>query len=254
MDIHLSKLSTGKGGPAASLGETTGSGKLSASLVCADFTTLPSQLEALDRGGVRCVHLDFGDGVFVRNLPLGTEIFAQLPARVAWSRECHLMLSQPLEVMHLFTPHANLVFFHIEAASDPSACITAIRAARVRPGIALNPATPPETIVDLLPEVDDILVLAVEPGFPGAPFVSTVVEKIRRIRDLADAVSPRIRIEVDGAVSPRNIPSLVHAGADRFVGGSAGLFRGGDLEASARSLISCIEEAAARGASSSRPV
>ena len=214
--------------------------------MCADFAALPSQLEALARGGVRCAHLDFGDGRFVPNLPLGVEIFAQMPARAAWSRECHLMLSEPHDVMHLFTPHSDLVFFHVEAASDLSACIAAIRGAGVRPGIALNPSTPPESIVDLLPEVDDILVMAVEPGFAGAPFVPEVVEKVRRIRVLADAVSPGIRIEVDGAVSLANIPTLVRAGADRFVGGTAGLFLGGDLEASARSLIASIEGTPAR--------
>ena len=214
--------------------------------MCADFAALASQFQALANGGGRCAHLDFGDGRFVRNLPLGVEIFSQLPPRAAWSRECHLMLWEPLEVMHLFTPHADLVFFHVEAASDPAACIAAIRGAGVRPGIALNPSTAPESIVDLLPKVEDILVMAVEPGFAGAPFVPEVVEKVRRLRALADAASPRIQIEVDGAVSLRNVPSLVHAGADRFVGGTSGLFLGGDLEANARSLIACIEDAAAR--------
>lgn len=212
--------------------------------MCADFTALPRQLDALARGGVRCAHLDFGDGHFVRNLPLGVEIFAQLPPRVVWRRECHLMLSEPEEVVHLFTPHADLVFFHVEACSDPSGCIAAIRAAGVRPGIALNPSTPPEDIVGVLAEVDDILVMAVEPGFAGGPFVPEVVEKVRRIRVIADALRPGVTIEVDGAVGPGNIPSLARAGADRFVGGTTGLFVGGDLEASARSLIGCIEQAA----------
>ena len=214
--------------------------------MCADFPALASQLEALAHGGVRCAHLDFGDGRFVRNLPLGVEIFSQLPPRADWSRECHLMLAEPLEVMHLFTPHADLIFFHIEAASDPAACIAAIRGAGVRPGIALNPATAPESIVELLPEVEDILVMAVEPGFAGAPFVPEVVEKVRRLRPRAHAAIRRIRIEVDGAVSVRNVPGLVDAGADRFVGGTSGLFLGGDLEANARSLIACIEDATAR--------
>ena len=252
MVVYLSNLSTSGGETAGSLDKTTGLGLLSASLMCADFAALPSQLEALGRGGIRCAHLDFGDGHFVRNLPLGVEIFAQLPPRVAWRRECHLMLSEPLEVMHLFTRHADLIFFHIEAASDPLACIAAIRDAGVRPGIALNPSTAPESIVELLPEVDEILIMAVEPGFAGARFVSGVVEKVRRIRVAADAVNPAIRIEIDGAVSPRNIPNLVRAGADRFVGGTAGLFLNEDLETSARSLIGCIEDAVAGGASASR--
>lgn len=220
--------------------------------MCADFTALPSQLEALERGGVHCAHLDFGDGRFVRNFPLGVEVFAQLPSRVTWSRECHLMVADPLHVIHLFTQHSDLVFFHVEASSDPGACIEAIRAANVRPGIAVNPTTPPESIVDVLPAVDDVLVMAVEPGFAGSPFIPEVTEKVRRIRALADAVNPGIRIEVDGAVGTRNIRSLIRAGADRFVGGTTALFTGGDLEASARSLIAFIENAAAGPGSRSR--
>lgn len=219
-------------------------GRVSASLMCADFTALQSQLEALERGGVRCAHLDFGDGRFIRNLPLGVEIFGQLPARPHWSRECHLMLSEPLEVIDLFASQADLVFFHVEAASDAAACIEAIRDAGARPGIALNPATPVESLVDLLPTVDDILVMTVEPGFAGSPFVPEVVEKVRQIRGLADAANPGIRIEVDGAIGPETIPGLIRAGADRFVGGTTALFTGGDLEASARSLIACVEQAA----------
>jgi ribulose-phosphate 3-epimerase len=222
-----------------------GSARLSASLMCADFAALPSQLRALEHGGVRSAHLDFGDGRFVRNLPLGVEVFAQLPARATWHRESHLMLSEPLELMHLFAAHSDLIFFHVESSSDPSACIQAIRDAGASPGIALNPATPPERIVDVLPAVDEVLVMTVEPGFAGSPFIPEVVEKVGRLRLLADAVNPELRIEVDGAIGPRNIPSLVTAGADRFVGGSTGLFTGGDLEASARALIAFIEQAVA---------
>jgi ribulose-phosphate 3-epimerase len=213
--------------------------------MCADFAALPSQFGALARGGVRSVHLDFGDGHFVRNLPLGVEVFAQLPARSDWHREAHLMVSEPIELLHLFAANSDLIFFHVESLSDPSACIEAIRDAGARPGIALNPATPPESIVDALTAVDEILVMTVEPGFAGSPFIPEVVEKVGRLRVLADAVNPSLRIEVDGAIGPRNIPSLVHAGADRFVGGSTGLFTGGDLEASARSLIACIERSVA---------
>jgi ribulose-phosphate 3-epimerase len=242
--VYLSNVSTSSGSRAGSLTRPATLARLSASLMCADFGALPSQLQALERGGIRCAHLDFGDGRFVRNFPLGVEIFAQLPARASWSRECHLMLAEPLEVIDLFAPHSDLIFFHIEASSDPAACIEAIRSAGVRPGIAINPATPAESLAPVLPAVDHVLVMAVEPGFAGSSFVPEVVEKVGRIRALADAVNPAIRIEVDGAVGPQNIPSLVGAGADRFVGGTTGLFTGGDLEASARSLIARIDHAA----------
>lgn len=241
----MSNIPTDTGSRTRSFTTPVSSGRLSASLMCADFAALPSQLQALERGGICCAHLDFGDGRFVRNLPLGVEVFAQLPARTAWLRESHLMLSEPLELLHLFAEHSDLISFHVEASSDPSACVEAIRDAGARPGVAINPATPPERIVDLLPAIDEILVMAVEPGFAGSPFVPQVIEKVGRIRTLADAVNPGISIQVDGAIGPANIPSLVRAGANRFVGGTTGLFTGGDLEASARSLIACIEQAVA---------
>ncbi len=219
-------------------------------MMCADFRALPEQLTSLDRAGVRCAHLDFGDGHFVPNLPLGVEVFGQLPPRTSWTRECHLMIEEPLALLHLFTPRADLIIFHVEAAVDPMACITAIRGAGPRVGIALNPQTPPEVLLPLLADVDEVLVMGVEPGFAGSPFVPAAIEKVRQIRALADGVKPDLLIEVDGAVSADNIPSLAQAGADRFVGGTSGLFRGDNLEASARALISCIDQAVGRRASS----
>jgi ribulose-phosphate 3-epimerase len=216
---------------------------MSASMMCADFRALRRQLRDLEHGGVRCAHLDFGDGHFVPNLPLGLEIFALLPPRAAWARECHLMISEPLGLLKLFTPHADLVFFHIEATRDPRACIAALRRDGTRVGIALNPATPADALLPVLRDVDDVLVMTVEPGFAGARFVPEVVEKLARIRALADSVNPGIMIEVDGAVSPDNIPILARAGADRFVGGTSGLFLGENLDESSRALISCIEVA-----------
>jgi ribulose-phosphate 3-epimerase len=160
------------------------------------------------------------------------------------------MIEEPLALVHLFVPHADLIIFHVEAAVDPIACIAAIRQAGARVGVAVNPRTPPEAILPVLADVDEVLVMGVEPGFAGGRFVPAVIEKIRQIRALADRVKPGLLIEVDGAVSARNIPSLVQAGADRFVGGTSGLFLGGNLEESARALIFCIEEAVGRGATS----
>lgn len=217
--------------------------RLSASIMCADFRALPQQLTQLGNAGVRRAHLDFGDGRFIRNFPLGVEVFSQLPPRSAWSRECHLMIEDPAPVLALFASEADLVFFHIEAAVDPNECIKAVRDSGARAGIAINPTTPPEALVPVMSRVDEILVMTVEPGFAGGRFVPAVINKVARIRALADGITPGLPITVDGAISPLTIPDLARAGADRFVGGTSGLFLGEDLEASARVLISCIEEA-----------
>lgn len=229
-------------------GREAASTRLSASIMCADFRSLPAQLTALQSAGIRTAHLDFGDGRFVPNLPLGLEVFAQLPPRTEWSRECHLMIEEPLRLVTLFAPHADLVTFHVEAIGDPRECIAAIRQRGASVGLGMNPSTPPERVAPLLSEVDRLLVMTVEPGFAGAPFVPEVVEKIRQLATLRDHLNPTLSIEVDGAINMRTVPALVGAGADRFVGGSSGLFIGGDLEQSARALISCIEGAAHEGA------
>ena len=229
-------------------GSETAHAPLSASIMCADFRSLPAQLRALRRAGIRAAHLDFGDGRFIPNLPLGLEVFAQLPPRSAWSRECHLMIEEPLRLVPLFAPRADLVTFHVEATGDPRDCIAAIRQYGASVGLGMNPSTPAERVASLLSEVDRLLVMTVEPGFAGAPFVPEVVDKIRQLDALRDRLNPTLSIEVDGAINVRTIPALVRAGADRFVGGSSGLFIGGDLEQSARALISCIECAAREGA------
>ncbi len=228
------------------------SDRLSASLMCADFRILAQQIRSLNRAGVRRAHLDFGDGRFIANLPLGLEVFSQLPPRSKWARECHLMIDDPLTILHLFTPHADLIVFHVEAAVDPAAAIAAIRRNGVGAGIALNPSTPAEALLPVLAHVDEVLVMTVEPGFAGGRFVPAVVDKVRRIRALSDRYQPGLSIAVDGAISARTIPELAQAGADRFVGGTSGLFLGQNLEQSARALISCIEEAVSNGASACR--
>jgi ribulose-phosphate 3-epimerase len=242
--VDVTGVSGGDGSPSVAYAlHAAAADRLSASIMCADFRALPQQLGQLAGVGVRRAHLDFGDGRFIRNFPLGLEIFSQLPPRTAWSRECHLMIEDPLPVVPLFASQADLVFFHIEAAVDPIECVAAIRESGAGVGIATNPGTPPEALLPVLALVDGVLVMSVEPGFAGSRFVPAVIEKVARIRALADPISPGLLIAVDGAVSARTIPDLVSAGADRFVGGTSGLFVGQNLEASARALISCIEEA-----------
>jgi ribulose-phosphate 3-epimerase len=216
--------------------------------MCADFRQLEAQLEALKRAGLHRAHLDFGDGRFVPNLPLGMEVFSQLPPRADWVRECHLMVEAPQSLLHLFAPQSDMVIFHLEANVDPVDFAATIRQTGCKVGVALNPGTPAQKIVPLVDIVDEILVMAVTPGFAGGGFIPEIIDKVRQIRALADRARPGLMIEVDGAVSARTIPALVEAGANSFVGGTSGLFIGHDLEASARALIGCIESSKALAA------
>lgn len=226
----------------------TESNALSASIMCADFRHLEAQLEALKSAGVHRAHLDFGDGRFVPNLPLGMEVFSELPPRADWVRECHLMVEAPQTLLHLFAPQSDMVIFHLEANVDAVDFAATIRQTGCKVGIALNPGTPPQKIVPLVELIDEILVMAVTPGFAGGGFIPETVDRVRQIRAIADLARPGLVIEVDGAVSARTIPALVEAGADSFVGGTSGLFVGHDLEVSARALIACIDFSQAQAA------
>jgi ribulose-phosphate 3-epimerase len=212
-------------------------------MMCADFRVLPEQLQALQRGGISTAHLDFGDGRFVANFPLGLEVFSQLPPRETWARETHLMVDSPLRVLHLFAPHSDVVIVHVEAVDDPRAVIAALHDLGVCAGLALNPSTPAEAALPLLAEIDQLLVMTVEPGFAGSPFVPAVVDKLRVLRSEAEQVHPGLVIAADGAISKRTVPTLAAAGANHFVAGSSGLFCGDDLEVSAASLLECVESA-----------
>jgi ribulose-phosphate 3-epimerase len=217
--------------------------RLAASLMCADFRTLSRQLAALRRGGVGRLHLDFGDGRFVPNFPLGMEVFDALPRQSVWARECHLMIEEPRPLIALFAPHSDLIVFHLEATAEPHRTVAAIREAGCQVGIAVKPTTPAESIFPLLNDVDEVVVMAVEPGFAGGRYLSSVVEKVVCIRRQIDLLGRRLPIEIDGAVSAGTIPALARAGAERFVGGTSGLFRAGSLEQNARDLLDVIDDA-----------
>jgi ribulose-phosphate 3-epimerase len=219
------------------------SDRLAASLMCADFSHLARQMAALRQGGVRRLHLDFGDGHFVPNFPLGVEVFAVLPSRSDWRRECHLMIDEPRTLIGLFAPHSDVIVFHLEATADLRRTIAAIRDAGCQVGVALNPGTPAEALFPLLNDIDQVLVMAVEPGFAGGRYVSSVVEKVKRIRQQLDLLGRPLPIEIDGAVSAMTVPGLVGAGADLFVGGTSGLFMKGDLAQNARDLLKTIDGA-----------
>ena len=151
------------------------------------------------------------------------------------------MIMEPGRLLDLFTPHTDLIIFHIEATANPSALIMRIREAGRQVGLAVNPETPVETLLPWLPYMDEVLVMAVDPGFAGGRFLPSVVGKVRRLRREINRLDRVILIEVDGAVNARTARKMVRAGADRFVGGTSGLFREGLLEQNARDLLAAID-------------
>ncbi len=220
--------------------------EVSASVMCMDFARLGEQLDVLHAAGVTRLHLDFGDGHFVPNLILGTEVFQLLKGRDDFLLETHLMIEDPRSYLQLFLPGSDILLIHPEATPDAAGCLEEIRRAGVRAGIAINPSTPAEAALPILEDVDQVLVMTVSPGFAGRPFIPEMVGKVREIREALAARHPEADLAVDGAISRRTIPPLAAAGANVFVGGSSGLFTGADLASQAREMVSWVQGASAK--------
>ena len=211
---------------------------LSPSILSADYMNMERDLTATARMGVKWLHVDIMDGLFVPNLSFGYSMVAAMRKVTDQVLDVHLMIDRPIRYVENFCKAgADYLTIHVEADTreNTKAAIEKIRAMGVKPGIVVKPKTPAEDIAEFLPMVDLVLVMTVEPGFGGQKFMADMMPKLKQLRGMLDEVNPACHLEVDGGVDLNTSVTCKENGADVLVAGSA-FFGAADREAFARAL------------------
>ena len=201
---------------------TTDAVKLAPSILAADFARLGDQVAEADRSGADRIHVDVMDGHFVPNLSMGPPIIASLRRVTRLPLEAHLMISNPDVFVDEFVQAGTDSFLvHWEGNNDLSRTVQRIKALGKTVGVAVNPATSAAVLEEIIQDLDQVLVMTVNPGFGHQHFLHTTLPKIARARQLIDRIKPNCSLEVDGGIDATTAPLAVAAGADVLVAGSA---------------------------------
>jgi ribulose-phosphate 3-epimerase len=196
--------------------------KLAPSILAADFARLGEQVAEAERAGADRIHVDVMDGHFVPNLSMGAPIVQSLRRVTRLPLETHLMISDPDFFLDEFAEAGSDSFLvHWEGNNNLSRTVQRIKALGKRAGVAINPASPVSVLEEILQDVDQVLVMTVNPGFGHQHFLHTTLPKIRRVRQMIDRIKPECDLEVDGGIDTVTAPLVVDAGAHILVAGSS---------------------------------
>jgi ribulose-phosphate 3-epimerase len=220
-----------------------GAVRLAPSILAADFARLGQQVTEAEEAGADRIHVDVMDGHFVPNLSMGAAIVQSLRRVTRLPLEIHLMISDPDFFLEEFTEAGSDSFLvHWEGNNNLHRTVQRIRALGKRAGVAINPATPSAVLEEIVPDVDQVLVMTVNPGFGHQQFIRTVLPKVAQVRDLVERRARACDVEVDGGIDAATVPLVVRAGATVLVAGSS-VFGGRDgVSAAMNRLRAAIDD------------
>jgi ribulose-phosphate 3-epimerase len=217
--------------------------ELAPSILASDFAHLADQVERATAGGAAVVHVDIMDGHFVPNLTMGPPLVKSLRQATRLPLDCHLMIDNPDQFIAEFAEAgADWISVHQEACPHLNRTLHLIKQHNCRAGVVINPATPVDTLCEVLDFVDYVLVMSVNPGFGGQKFIPGTLHKMRRLSEIRSERGYQYRIEVDGGIAMETVAQVVQAGAEILVAGNA-VFGKGDAKANAEALLEAARSA-----------
>ncbi len=215
--------------------------KIAPSILSADFAKLGEDIVAIDKAGADFIHIDVMDGNYVPNISIGLPVIKSIRKYTEKTFDVHLMIEEPGRFIDDFIAvGADLITVHYEADRHVDRTIQYIKSKGIKAGIVLNPGTPVSMIKDLIPSLDMVLIMSVNPGFGGQKFIEYSLDKIAEVKELSEKYNKDLLIQVDGGIDVSNIKKVVDAGANVIVAGSA-VFKDGKVEENIAALRKSLE-------------